>query len=270
VDVSSGVPLFTASRGFALIDQTPAHVHAEVSGEVKAEDSDSMDLGTIVHGCLLTGESNVVLIEAKDWRTAAAREQRDDARAVGLTPLLAHKWSEVQAMVAAARRQLERVELPTPFVGGVAEQSLYFDLDGVQCRATPDWVSDDHAHIDDLKTVGTSAHPAAFGKAAWGNGNCFQNAFYRRAVKTVYGVNAEFRWVALETFPPYSLSVVALDPEATEFADAQVDEALRIWALCLERGEWPGYPTRVSYTEVPAWVKSTWLERSYFDNLPAR
>lgn len=257
-------PLFTAHRGFTLIDKTPAHLQAEVEGVALADTSDVMDMGSVVHGCLLTGEANVVLIYADDFRTKSAREQRDVIRAEGKTPLLSHKWPAVQAMVQAARRQLERVEPPTPFVGGEAEASLYFDLDGVPCRATPDWISTDCAHIVDLKTTGASAHPGVWSRTMWGNGAAFQAGFYRRAVKTVYGVDADFRFVVQETFPPFALSVIALDPEALVFVDQQVDEALRIWQQCRERNEWPGYPTRVLYAEVPAYVQAQFMERSYY------
>lgn len=261
-------PLFTASTGFALIERSPWHAITEL--QQPDEPSDVMDLGTIVHGCLLTGEANAVVLDFPDWRTKLARDSRDAVRAEGKTPVLAHKWVEVQAMVKAARHQLERVEPPTPFVGGWAEQSLYFALDGVSCRATPDWVSTDYRHVVDLKTTSASAHPGVFSKAVWGNGNAFQSAFYRRAVKTVYGVAPEFRWIALETFPPYALSVVALDPEASAFADQQVTEALRLWKACVSSGEWPGYTTRTTYVDAPPYVQTQWLERSYFDHVPAR
>ena len=256
--------LFTAHRGFALIDQTPAHVQADLLGERVDETSDVMDLGSIVHGCLLTGDANVELIAAPDWRTKVAKEARDAARLAGKTPLLAHKWDEVQAMVQAARRQLERHELPTPFVGGYAEQSLFFTLDGVECRCTPDWVSTDRHHVVEYKTTGVSAHPAAFAKSVWSNGYAFQAALERLAVATTYGLvlgDVDHRWIAQETYPPYALSAVSLDPEGWLLAHQQVTEALRLWKDCRARNEWPGYPARTMYTDCPPYVQAQWLER---------
>lgn len=189
---------FSASLGWTLLDQTPEHALAATQTE--PEPTEQMDLGTIVHGVLLTGEANVELIAASDWRTKAAKEQRDAARLAGKTPLLAHKWDEVKAMVDVARKRLEAFPPPTPFVGGHAEMSLYFKLDGVECRATPDWVSADHKLIVDFKTTGVSAHPRVWGRAMFTNGCAFQAGFYLRAVKQVYGTDPEFQFVVQETF----------------------------------------------------------------------
>ena len=258
--------LLTASRGFALLDTTPQHVRADLDGLVPDEASEAMDLGTVFHACLLTGESNVVLIDAPDWRPKAARKQREAARANHQTPLLAHKWAEVQAMLAATRQWLEARPDPRPLVGGVAEQSLYFELDGVACRATPDWRSGDHQRILEVKSTGVSAHPAAFGKSVWTNGYAFANAFYRRAVKTVYGVVEDYEWLVVETFPPYACSMVALDPESEAFADQQVDEALRLWTQCHQTDHWPGYRTQTAYLELPGWVQAQWETRKYYES----
>lgn len=259
-------PLFTASRGFALIDTTPAHVQAEVSGQVPDEESEAMDVGTIFHACLLLGESNVRLVDFPDWRTKVARDTRDSIRASGKTPLLAHKWAAVEAMLKATRQRLEQLPDPRPLVGGEAERSLYFMVGGVACRATPDWVSGDHRRIVDVKTTAVSAHPAAFGKSVWSNGNAFQNAVYRLAIKECYGVDAEFAWLVVETFPPYASSMVALDPEAEAFADLQVAEALDRWKECLTRNEWPGYRSQTAYLELPAWVQASWETRKYYES----
>lgn len=258
-------PLFTASRGWAMVETTPGHVKAELDGLVPREDSDVMDLGTVVHGMALTGESNVVLVNAPDWRTKAAKEAKAAARAEGMTPLLPHTWEKAKAMVKALREQLDRHAPPTPFVGGYAEQSIYVTLDGVECRCTPDWVYRDYTVIRELKTTGASAHPAAFAKTIWGNGYAFQLALYKRAVKAKYGTDPDAAWVVQETYPPYALSMVAMDPEAESFADSQVTEALRLWKLCRDTGNWPGYPTRTAYAEVPGWAMTQWAERSYYE-----
>lgn len=254
--------IFTESLGFTLIDQTPEHALAAAT-QVPEPPNEAMDIGTVFHACLLTGESTVLLIDAPDWRTRAARDQREAARANGQTPLLYHKWAEVKAMLTAVRRRLEARPDPRPFVGGFAERSLHFRVNGVDCRSTADWVSADNRRIVEVKTTGESAHPAAFSKALWGKGYAFQAALERRAIKTEFGVDAEHEWLVCETYHPYAISSVALDPEAQAFSDQQLDEALRLWRECEETGIWPGYRKQIAYAEVPAWMQAQWAERAY-------
>lgn len=259
--------LLSASTAHTIYTRTPWHAwteHPVLNPNYEREESDQLDLGNVSHGCLLTGDANVVLVEAPDWRSKAAKEARAAARAEGKTPLLAHRWAEVQAMVKAAREQLPAHEPPTPFTAGVAEESLYFDLDGVACRATPDWRHRDNRTVDDYKTTSASAHPAVWAKTIWSSGNAIQAAFYRRAVKAVYGVTPDFRFIVQETYPPFALAVVSLDPEALALADAQVTEALALWKDCLATNRWPGYITRTAYAEAPGWAHTEFAERGYY------
>jgi hypothetical protein len=96
-----------------------------------------------------------------------------------------------------------------------------------------------------------------------------QAAFYLRGLRTLEIANADviryeppqWRWIAVETSPPYGLSVVEPGPAVLELADAKVDAALKLWAECLERDVWPGYPTKVATAELPAWEEARWLAR---------
>lgn len=262
-------PVFSSSIGHTLLSQSPRHAwtqHPALNPDYQPEESDVMDVGTAAHGLLLEGKDAVVVIDAPDYRTRAARDARDAARLAGQTPILAHRWAEVQAMVAAARTQLDAFDPPDWLAdhAGMSEVSIFCELDGVAVRATPDWLSLDHTRIADYKTVSTSAHPAAFSRALWDRGYAMQHALYRRVVKQAHGTKAEFAFIVQETHPPYALSIVSLDPEAEELADQQLTEALRKWRQCLERNEWPGYPTRIAYAEVPGYLRAAWEMRAYY------
>jgi hypothetical protein len=224
-----------------------------------------MEFGDAVHAYLLEGERAFAIIEAPDFRTKAAREARDAARADGKTPLLAHRWLELQAMAEAVQGQLQAFD-PVPFTleGGIAEQSIYWEEDGIQCRATPDWVTLDFRHIFDLKTTSGSAHPAAVSRTLWDKGWSVQEAWYRRGVWRVHGVRAEFAFVVCETEPPYAVSMVSLDPEAAAFADRQVAQGLAEWRRCVETNTWPSYPRRTCFAEVPPYVMAAFEMRSYY------
>jgi len=93
---------------------------------------------------------------------------------------------------------------------GKPEQTLVWDEDGVTCRSRIDWLRDDYSAIDDIKTTAHGADPDLFSrKTIYSYGYDVKAAFYLRGVKAVSGVDAEFRWLALETTPPYVLTVVS-------------------------------------------------------------
>src|SRR4029077_1158679 len=84
------------------------HAHVRLNPAAIEEDAEHFDIGTAAHALLLEGHRNIAVIDAKAWGTNAARTARDAARAAGQTPLLAARWADVQAMVSAARAQLDR------------------------------------------------------------------------------------------------------------------------------------------------------------------
>jgi hypothetical protein len=258
-------PLFSASVAHGLINATPLHVRTAL--ETPEEPSEIMEVGTVAHQVILERDaSRISVLDFPDWRTKAAREAREAARTAGRTPILAHRWAKVEKMVLTVTGQLLDLH-PMPFgIEGVAESSLYFEEQGVKCRATPDWLSLDHLYVYDLKTTG-SAHPGLFSRTLWDKGYALQEALYRRGVKRVYDIDAEFVFVVVEVEPPYALSMVALDPEAQVFADMQLDHALDLWKRCLETDQWPGYPTRSCYAEVPAYLRTQYEMRGYYNGV---
>jgi hypothetical protein len=77
----------------------------------------------------------------------------------------------------------------------------------------------------------------------------------------VKGVDADFRFVFVETTPPYVVSAVSLTPHAKALADEKVDYAIETWKRCLATDTWEGYPRRVAFADPPAWEETRWLER---------
>lgn len=265
-DQVADVPTLSCSIAKLLCGYSPLHAwtaHPKLNpGYARKEDA-KFDVGTAAHALLFHGEPGVEVIDAKDWRTAEARLARDTARAAGRLPMLPDQWAETQTMVAAAREQLAELDIdPLPFTGGKAEQTIVWEEDGgVICRARLDWLRDDRTVVDDLKTSSRSANPDTFTRSIFQMGYDVQVAAYTRAVERTTGVTPEFRFVAVETTPPYALSVVGLGPAALTIAGKKWRYAVDTWRRCLERDEWPGYPQQIAYAELPAWEEAAWLER---------
>lgn len=258
-------PSLTSTIARILINESPLHAwtaHPKLNPDHENQEAGHFDIGTAAHSLLLEGEANVAVVDAKDWRTKAAQEQRDAAYTAGKQPLLAHQWADVERMVAAARAQLDAIAAHPPiFEDGQAERSLIWDERGVTCRARLDWLRDDFDAIDDYKTTSRTANPGSFSRTLFNMGYDVQAAFYLRGLETLTGAVAQWRWVVQETDPPYGLSVVSLTPAALDLAQSKVDFAIGLWRECVGTGTWKGYPTEVCYAELPGWAEAQWFER---------
>jgi hypothetical protein len=206
-------PSLSASIANVLCTRSPWHAwhaHPKLNPDWQPVEEQKFDLGTVAHALLLEGEAAIEAVDAADWRTAAAKDARDAARAAGKTPLLVSQLAEVEAMVAAAWQQLEAHNVePTPFTGGLPEQTVIWEERGVTCRARIDWLHDGNVAISDYKTTGRSANPEAYARALFNVGGDVQAAFYVRGIEQTTGVTPDFRWVVQETYPPYALSAGA-------------------------------------------------------------
>lgn len=265
-------PSLSSSIARELLSSSPAHAwfkSPRLNPAYEPEHKQVFDVGTAAHALLLEGEAGCVIIEAKDFKTQAARDQRDAAWAEHRVPLLAHRWQDVQDMVDAARRQLAKHEAkPEPFTDGKPEQTLIWREDnGVWCRARLDWLHTDRRLIGDYKTTGVTANPDVWARRTlYGSGYDVQNAFYARGIKELFGISAAFYFVVQETFRPFALSVVALEPEPLALAEQKVAHAIARWGECLTSGSFPGYPLRTCWASLPPWEETQWLERQARDS----
>jgi hypothetical protein len=259
-------PSLSAHVAATICQRTPRHAyeeHSRLNPHHDRQDEQKFDMGTAVHAMVLDGEDVCAAIDAPDWRTAAAKAARDGARAEGLIPLLAHQHEQACAITQAVRAQLDALDIDPPLLrDGRPEQTLIWeDEGGIICRARPDWLRDDLRACDDLKTTAGSADPREWARRRMFDiGADVQAAFYTRGLRKLTGRDVPFRFVVIETVPPYALSVVALAPSAVALADDKVDHAIATWAECIATGDWPGYARDVAYAEVPAWEQERWLE----------
>lgn len=253
--------------------------HPKLNPDAAPEFSEAMDRGSICHELVLEGSTaNAHLIQATktegsgknkvdtgipvdDFRTARAQEERDAARAIGKYPILQCDWPEVEAMYAAAREQMKAMKIDLS--QGEAEKVLVWqEANGVWCRARLDWISKDRCDIIDYKTTAASANPEVVSRTLFTNGYDIQDAFYRRGVRMVFGVESpRFRFLYQESHSPYAMSSIALNPEAEMLADKRVLWAIEEFGKALESGQWPGYPTRTCHADLPNWLEKSWTEK---------
>jgi hypothetical protein len=258
----------SSSLAYLICSQSPLHAWtaSRLNPDYKRQEEEKFDIGTAAHALLLEGSASVAMLDYPDWRTKEAQEARVAFRAAGKLPILSKHWDDIRAMVAATGPQLDALKVDPPlFKDGEPEQSLFWEEDGIQCRARPDWLRDDRATIDDYKTTKGSANPESWTRTLYQIGADIQAAFYLRGLLAinlpkVYIPQPSFRFVVQEQTAPYALSVVSLGPAALEIANRKVEYAIHKWRECLEKDEWPGYPARVCVAEIPGYEETRWLE----------
>lgn len=259
-------PALSASIAKILIADTPLHAwtaHRLLNPDFEREEKEAFDLGTVAHAVMLEGESAAVIIDAKDWRTDAAKEARAEAYLLGKTPILRKHWTRVQDMVAAGKRQIAaHKEASDAFTDGEAEFAIdWLDDHGVRCKGRIDWIRSHKKRIFDYKTTGASANPEMISRMAVSQGWDIQSVFYLRGIQKLYGVDAQFFFVVQEDFEPFALSVVGMGPDFLWAGQDKVQRAIDTWAECLTSGIWPAYPDRIVYPTLPKWEESKIEER---------
>ena len=258
-------PSLSSSIAKVLLGQSPRHAwvaHPRLNKNHEPEESGTFDIGSAAHRVVLGKGADLAVIEADSYRTKAAGEARDKARAEGKIPVLTQHFESIVAMHAACRAQLSaHEEAAGAFTKGQPEVTLIWREGEIWCRCRLDWLPHDRRFFDDYKTT-TDASPEAVVNRVFGNGYDVQAAFYRRGIRKILAVpDPKFRFIVQEKTAPYAMTVAALTPAALDMADRKVEAALQLWAWCLKRNEWPGYPGRTVYVEPPLWHERQWLER---------
>lgn len=276
----------SASLISAMIDKCPAAAWFEswMNPHGIVDNTDQSDRGTIAHSILLEGNrSKIVVIDPLDhpaektgaipegWTNKSIRAARDEARQAGLIPVLKSAMAEIDAMVGVAQQFIASLRQREPAIhamfqpsGGHSESTMVWDDGGTLCKARPDRISSDHSIIVNYKTTAGSVEPDRWGRtqlldyyvgAAW----------YQRGTQALFGRDAAYLFLCQEANAPYLCSLVGVSPELLEIGHAKCRVGLRRWKECMAKNEWPGYPARACYPELPVWERARWEERQLND-----
>lgn len=246
-------PSLSSGIGKILVQESPRHAwiaHPRLNPNHNPIDSSRFDLGSAAHELILEGtQAKVCVIDADDWRTKAAKEKRDEARANGLFPILAKHNIALTQMVDVAKRFIDSSPLKG-ILQGKPEQSVIWKDEGIWCRCRPDIVGN---VMLDYKTT-DSAEPSTFERGMSSLSYDFQAGFYRRGWTAVTGERIRFVFLAQEITPPYACSLVEMSEAYFEIADAKVSKAIKLWGDCLRNDRWPAYPAVIHQATPPMWA----------------
>lgn len=218
------------------------------------------DIGQAAHLAVLGAGPDLVVVDARDWKTKAAQQQRDQARADGAVPLLIAEYEQVQAMAEAIRQHPFAGPLFAPD-GGQAEVTLVWDDPdtGIRCRARVDWLRNARPGwrlvLPDLKTT-TDASPDAIAKSIARFNYHQQDDWYRTAVRACGLAPNDVAFVLLfqEKTPPYVITPVQIPDTDLMLAAAKNRHARELYRDCTASGIWPGYADEPIYISLPTWA----------------
>jgi hypothetical protein len=215
------------------------------------------------HNLLFEDGKRIIEIKGYDnWQKNDAKELRKAAHNLGNIPLLSKQLDNISAMVESAIKQIrECEELGIEDLASEGDAELTYiwqEKNGVWCRIRPDWINKKRTLILDGKTTGTSVNPDEFSNHINQMDYPIQSVFYRRGVKKIDGVEADFVFVAQEDKPPYLCSFHGIDLMSEDMAKEKVEWAIKKWKQYTTSGYWPAYPKRVCYAEPKPWNIAEW------------
>ena len=214
----------------------------------------SADTGSAAHAELLGADETqqVVWVEAKDWRTKAAKEERDEAHAAGCIAMLEKDRQKVVDMAAISQQWL--IEAGP----GQAEQTMVWQMGGVYLRTRPDYLHDDQREVNEYKTS-TSADPAKWARIILNSHYDIQATMPLMALDALFGeAKRDYRWLVQEVDPPYCCSWVGLGPQMEAMAREKIHLGATIWAKCLADKQWPGYDKRTHWVDPTGYDELDW------------
>lgn len=231
------------------------------------EQKSAMTFGNAFHKLILGEGPDIVVVEAADWKTNAAKEKRDLALANGFIPVLTGHYEQALLMETLVREQvaqwpeLDRIVSADGWSEIVAvwiEETMHGPI---FCRSMIDRLPAEGAWLLDWKTTMTSAGPDDFGRYLFDQGADIQAYLYARGVKALTGRTMGMLFAAVEQYVPHAIMLHGIDRAAMAMAERKVLYGIETYAACLAADVWPGYPAHVAWQEAPPWHERKWIER---------
>lgn len=247
-----------SNSGLNLLRKSPRHYWAaylDPDREAK-EETPALRLGSAIHSAVLEPHKfadEFCCAPDVDRRTKEGKEiyAAFIAESGDKTVLSAKEYLNVQRVVESVLRHKVYKKI---FDGsdGVAETSMYWEdrSVGVLCRIRPDWMG--AGVLLDVKTT-EDASPDSFMRSIFTYGYHRQAAFYLDGCKANGIDPGAFMFMALEKSAPYAIAFYYAEPEMIEQGRKEYKKLLRIYADCLESGNWPGYPEKIVPINLPEW-----------------
>jgi hypothetical protein len=262
----SDPPRLHQSIAAELMNRSPLHAWHKAFRREPEEFDAARSLGTVCHALLLgKGEDNLVPVDAPDFRTGRAREERDAALAIGKTPVLVWRYEEARRLAAMVVLALAARGIT---LSGRSEVTAIWRKHGVWCQGRMDHVilpklrtRNKHAVILDFKFTGGAAVKKTCEARFIEHGYDIQDATYTEALGTIFPKlrgRIEMIFVFIETDPPHAIRLMPVAGSMKTSGIWRWEKARQIWKGCLEvygtDKPWPSYGDDNEPAECPQWA----------------
>lgn len=194
-------------------------------------------------------KSNEDSMAAKEWWSAFGDE------VAGRTIITAEEFAIMQAQLAAISANPTLAEL---FSKGYGEASVFAEIQGVYCKARPDWVhplDERRVVLVDLKATADES-PVGFGRTAARLAYHRQARHYIEVFEQATGLQVvNFVFAAVTSAMPVLAVPYLLTDELNEQAIDECAELRALYAHCRETNTWPTYGDGYQLLDFPAWAK---------------
>lgn len=219
-----------------------------------------MRMGTLIHLAVLEPDrfaSEVVVAPNVDRRTSAGKAEwaqfvleAGDREVIDADEQ--RKIIGMQNAVFAHPAARKALGMDGSEVDGV-EQSLFWEMGGVACRARLD-LTLRNAVITDLKTA-SDASWEAFSRAMFNFRYDGQSAFYWDGYTATHETHPKaFVFVVVEPEPPHLVAVYVPSAETIAHGRLRNNVDLATYSRCLMHDEWPGLGDKPIKIDLPKWA----------------
>lgn len=262
-------PSLSSSIAKTILHQTPRHAwfeHPRLNPNFEPKDDSKFDLGSVAHELLLGKGAGFVIVQADDWRTKAAQEKREAARAAGKKALLEKDFERASIAISRTIERLAdmgiRLDAMQREIVGVWQD------EGAWCRCMVDALDVENFVAYDAKFTGAGLSDEAIARQIDNLGYDLSAGHYIRGLERLVPGSAgrwRWRWIITEASAPHECRVIEADKATLEIGDRKAATALVIWARCIKNGGWPGYAPEIATGGLTDWAIQRWTNRELID-----
>ncbi len=225
-------------------------------GQKREKASDTLLLGSLFHAMVLEPDNVAERYAVKRFSgtTKDGKSEAAEAGEKGITLVKADIWETCEGM-AERVNALPLIRLAKASGDWTTEQSIYWEHDGIPCKARLDAVATIPGFgrcIIDLKNT-LDASPEHIRKALLDFGYHRQAAWYREASSQVGQTAEGFVFVFCEKLAPFVTTVATVSEEAMNVALEEIRTGIELFKECSTSGEWPAYSSQVLSLDLPEW-----------------
>lgn len=273
-------PSLTQSIAKLLIERSPMHAafaHPRLNPQWQPDSEKKFDVGNIAHALLMGRGRQIHLVDADDWRTKAAKDERETALKQGKQPCLRKHMTLGLAMHHAAQQTLSECGIEWREGTGIHSEStmIWYERPpgekitkakkraafkgGLWLRTKMDRVVFNPSHIVvyDYKTTGMSAADGDATRRLYDAGWDIQAAMHARGLTALHPLMAgctRHVFIVQETDAPYCCNIFELPESVMTGGRKRLERAIALWADCTKKNSWPAYTKRVHPIFYPSWA----------------